>query len=190
MKEVLIQSSLLFAHSENSTNFSTKALVLVIQLVAVVGILFFTLGNFYEYFGTPACTFAAWSFLGVAVVMIFGIFVSRLREVAQQIYGNDVDTFEKSLYVVFLGFNIFGKYIAYGLLIAVDVNDKGTQSAVYNIIDIITVLMTSSLHGSHARSNFAATQVGINCLFRRELTNVTASFGTKKEFREIYFACK
>jgi hypothetical protein len=157
MKEVLMQSSLLYAHSENSFD-NTKILVVVIQVLSIVGLFLFTLDNFImgEH---KSITLTAWLSLGVAVLMIFGIFISRIREVIYQASDSEDDTFEKSLHVVFLGFNIFGKYIAYALMSLAGVDEMGTQSAVYNFIDLITVMIALSLHGRYARSTMEATRV-------------------------------
>jgi hypothetical protein len=72
---------------------------------------------------------------------------------------------ESMIYILSLGFNIFGKYVVYALTYAIIDMSLGYQSSIFNCIDIVTMMIIVSVHGRKSREETLLFQVSDLSLF-------------------------
>ena len=92
----------------------------------------------------------------MALMIIFFLFVSRLRKVIKHDSLKDIN---QSLHIVLLGFNIFSKYVVYFGTMSYWGHSRGYQFSLFNAIDFVTVLVMYSLHMRAARENLTIAKV-------------------------------
>jgi hypothetical protein len=164
VREILLQCSLInFFISSSPTRAKVFACGLVTQFALVLGIILFQYGNFMAlpmFLLYIACVSATTS-LVLVLWMLYSQFI-RLVKTSDQREDGDV---ESMIYILSLGFNIFGKYVVYALTYAIIDMSLGYQSSIFNCIDIVTMMIIVSVHGRKSREETLLFQVSDLSLF-------------------------
>mmetsp|Transcript_23613 Transcript_23613/g.34630 ORF Transcript_23613/g.34630 Transcript_23613/m.34630 type:complete len:710 (-) Transcript_23613:628-2757(-) len=148
--EILLQTSLLCFHYQSLPSVGVFATVLMVQNLSFSGIIILEFDNYQRVHGVLK-NYALVA-LGLSVVLIFGLFAYRWYYIVR--HKENHKNSHISMYAAFLGFNIFGKYIVYVATASIWQDSPGYQWTVFHYIDIITVLVISTMHGRLARENF------------------------------------
>lgn len=160
IREIMFQSSLLCFHFSSSKNSKLFLLTIVIQVTFDIGIVIIQFGNF-VIIGTMLSYFA-YLCIGISAIIIFCMLILQWKY--SKLYTLTFK-FEYNIYILCLGFNIFGKYFCFILTSSLYNLSMGYQSSIYNCIDFITVLIIVSIHGRKSREEYLLSQVNFLFLF-------------------------
>lgn len=165
IREILFQSALLtfLLTSATETYKFSSHIICITQITLVFGITVFQFGNFMLV--QLPLVYSAYLALMISAVLIlwmvfsrYSLFLRRSKLCMSQPHSCYGDL-ENIIYPLCLGFNIFGRYFVFLVTSTTVDMAKGYQSSIFNIIDVVTVLIIISVHGRKSREEFVLFQV-------------------------------
>jgi hypothetical protein len=160
MREILFQSSLLtFLISSSSKDCEFCYGAVGTQIALIAGLIIFQYDNF---MAIPTfLIYIAYISILVSAMLILWMLFSLFRKLSKSNHQKQRENgdLENMIYILCLGFNIFARYLVF-LVTWVTLNlANGYQSAIFNCIDVVTVLIIISVHGRKSREEAVLFQV-------------------------------
>jgi signal transduction histidine kinase len=172
VREILLQCSLinfLLSSSTKRGKYLTRSLVT--QFALALEMILFQYGNFMSL--SPYLLYLAFLSALLSLGLILWMLLSQFLLLVRTNQQKDGDM-ESMIYTLSLGFNIVGKYLSY-VVSSLTVNmSSGYQSAIYNCIDIVTMLIIVSVHGRKSREEALLFQVS-SCPYLHPPTSLSPS---------------